>query len=58
MQVTRVWWDGDKLMAEPISESDFYKPEPKRPENCGTTYCSCIECVMEPAQTAQQEKNA
>jgi hypothetical protein len=21
----------------------------KRPQNCGTNYCSCIECVMEPA---------
>jgi len=21
----------------------------KRPPNCGTSYCSCIECVMEPA---------
>ena len=20
--------------------------EPKRPVNCGTSYCSCIECVM------------
>jgi hypothetical protein len=29
------------------------KPQ-KRPQNCGTGYCSCIECVMEPAQ---QEKN-
>ena len=24
------------------------KPQ-KRPQNCGTGYCSCIECVMEPA---------
>jgi hypothetical protein len=21
----------------------------KRPQNCGTSYCSCIECVMKPA---------
>jgi hypothetical protein len=21
----------------------------KRPQNCGTGYCSCVECVMEPA---------
>jgi hypothetical protein len=28
----------------------------KRPPNCGTGYCSCVECVMEPAaQPAQQE---
>ena len=25
-------------------------PAQKRPQNCGTGYCSCIECVMEPAQ--------
>jgi hypothetical protein len=24
----------------------------KRPQNCGTGYCSCIECVMEPEATA------
>lgn len=22
----------------------------QRPQNCGTSYCSCIECVMEPEQ--------
>ena len=26
------------------------QPEQKRPPNCGTGYCSCIECVMEPKQ--------
>jgi hypothetical protein len=45
MQVTKVWWDGEKLMAEPIDpttiyqeplqrESDFwegYQPEPTKP---------------------------
>jgi hypothetical protein len=25
------------------------QPAQKRPQNCGTGYCSCIECVMEPA---------
>jgi hypothetical protein len=31
-------------------------PVQKRPPNCGTGYCSCVECVMEPAaQPAQQE---
>lgn len=24
--------------------------EPARPQNCGTSYCSCIECVVAPAQ--------
>ena len=27
----------------------------KRPQNCGTGYCSCIECVMEPAQQESKE---
>jgi hypothetical protein len=26
------------------------KQEQKRPQNCGTSYCSCIECVMEQEQ--------
>jgi hypothetical protein len=26
------------------------QPAQKRPQNCGTGYCSCIECVMEPPQ--------
>ena len=29
------------------------QPEKDRPQNCGTGYCSCIECVMEP----EQERN-
>ena len=28
--------------------------EQKRPQNCGTSYCSCIECVMEPEQPEQK----
>jgi hypothetical protein len=27
-------------------------PVQKRPPNCGTSYCSCIECIMPPAQPA------
>lgn len=41
---------------EPVKWSDYEpdgmhhnKPQ-KRPQNCGTGYCSCIECVMEPPQ--------
>jgi len=26
--------------------------QPERPQNCGTGYCSCIECVMEPEPVA------
>ena len=37
------------------------KPQ-KRPQNCGTGYCSCIECVMEPtvpdALTIADKNNA
>ena len=28
----------------------------QRPQNCGTGYCSCIECVMEPS-TVLREKH-
>ena len=41
---------------EPVKWSDYEpdgmhhnKPQ-KRPQNCGTGYCSCIECVIEPEQ--------
>jgi hypothetical protein len=27
-QVSRVWWDGEKLMAKPIPLEDFYQPAP------------------------------
>jgi hypothetical protein len=30
-------------------EQALAAPVQKRPPNCGTGYCSCIECVMEPA---------
>ena len=29
--------------------ADIHTCTPKRPPNCGTGYCSCVECVMEPA---------
>ena len=28
------------------------QPAQKRPQNCGTGYCSCIECLFEPKQSA------
>ena len=28
----------------------------KRPPNCGTGYCSCVECVMEPAPVPELHK--
>ena len=46
----------EKDNSQPMKLSDYEpdgmhhnKPQ-KRPQNCGTGYCSCIECVMEPAQ--------
>ena len=38
--------DRDNTIREALAE----QPAQKRPQNCGTGYCSCIECVMEPAQ--------
>jgi hypothetical protein len=31
------------------SPADIHTCTPKRPPNCGTSYCSCIECIMPPA---------
>jgi hypothetical protein len=30
-------------------------PVQKRPQNCGTGYCSCVECVMEPAPVQEED---
>jgi hypothetical protein len=27
MQVTKIWWDGEKLMAEPIDPASIYKDQ-------------------------------
>jgi hypothetical protein len=32
-------------------------PAQKRPQNCGTGYCSCIECVMEPAPVQEPKQS-
>lgn len=32
-------------------------PVQKRPQNCGTSYCSCVECVMEPAPVQEPVQN-
>ena len=38
MQVTKVWWDGEKLMAEPIDPAAVYKEvaKPAVPDAFGT----------------------
>jgi hypothetical protein len=49
LKASEIWEDA--LAATPPAA-----PVQKRPPNCGTGYCSCVECVMEPAaQPAQQE---
>ena len=40
-----------------LSEKEFLKAEIKRPQNCGTGYCSCIECVMAPAPVQSNIKS-
>ena len=39
----------DKLGFEPV-----YSEPVKRPQNCGTGYCSCIECPYEAEQAKQK----
>ena len=44
-------WDSDEarfvVQAYKVLEEALAKQEQKRPQNCGTSYCSCIECVMD-----------
>ncbi len=41
-QVSKVWWDGEKLMAKPIPLEDFYLPTPVQPvqEPVGCMRCA------------------
>jgi hypothetical protein len=43
------FWNKQEKAIKAIKEA-LAQPEQKRPQNCGTGYCSCIECVMEPPQ--------
>lgn len=48
------WWKDDDALerfAELVREEVLAQTKQKRPQNCGTGYCSCIECVMEPHTT-------
>jgi hypothetical protein len=38
-QVSKVWWDGEKLMAKPIPLEDFYLPAPKVVDCHATGVC-------------------
>ena len=37
-QVSKVWWDGEKLMAKPIPLEDFYQPAPVQKGAIGAAY--------------------
>ena len=39
-----------------LTEALAEQPAQKRPQNCGTGYCSCIECVMEPEQQEPEQQ--
>ena len=63
MQVTKVWWDGEKLMAEPIDPTTIYQ-EPAQPDSiCSNTLRAegkayprtCKKCELGPCvELAQQ----
>lgn len=38
-----------------VNPADIHTCTPKRPPNCGTGHCSCIECVMEKPASPVQE---
>jgi hypothetical protein len=40
---------------QPILKQALAAPVQKRPQNCGTGYCSCVECVMEPAPESEKK---
>jgi hypothetical protein len=53
-QVSKVWWDGEKLMAKPIPLEDFYLPTPVQPVQepvaqlgDGVLWCDTCRSVQE-----------
>jgi hypothetical protein len=66
MQVTKVWWDGEKLMAEPIDPTTIYQEPAQKPQRWAV-FCQgcrkewsvsyphpgkdiCVDCDDKPAQ--------
>jgi len=45
IQVSKVWWDGEKLMAKPIPLEDIYQPAPVQEPAEWLT--GCPECGMD-----------
>jgi hypothetical protein len=39
--------DRIKTIYKQLDEQERANQEQKRPQNCGTSYCSCIDCVMD-----------
>jgi hypothetical protein len=50
MYSLRFWSEPDNRHEVALYTMPPAQPAPvqKRPQNCGTNYCSCVECVMEP----------
>jgi hypothetical protein len=48
-QVSKVWWDGEKLMAKPIPLEDFYLPAPVQEPvaHCEAGPGHCQQCYLE-----------
>jgi len=67
MQVTKVWWDGEKLMAEPIDPTTIYQEPAQQDSTCNKTLfaqgkayprtckkCGLGPCIADRVQPAQQ----
>jgi hypothetical protein len=53
MQVTKVWWDGERLMAEPIDPAAIYKDG--EPHQCKYPTCQNEEYQQAMAEQIKQE---
>lgn len=64
MQVTKVWWDGEKLMAEPIPESEIYRESAQQQDDpcpgcrkggvCRTPKCGRLNLPIDHPCRAEQ----
>ena len=54
----KAWRVSDALTKAMTAASEALAEQPaqQRPQNCGTGYCSCIECLFDPEQPAQQQE--
>lgn len=49
-QVSKVWWDGERLMAKPIPLDDFYEPAQPGCKETGVCVQTGLACFGQPAQ--------